>query len=112
MDGLPYNSEGYERAKTILKTKYGKPSEVVNARLQCIIALPTIKGSQPTRIHGFYEKLATNIQALDTMGKIKEINGYVRVTLDKLPGIRADVVRLDDNSQDWGFSQMLEALRT
>lgn len=111
VDGLPYNSEGYERAKTILKTKYGKPSEVVNAHMQCIITLPTIQGSQPTRILEFYEKLATNIQALDTMGKIKEINGYVRVTLDKLPGIRADLVRLDDNWQGWGFSQMLEALR-
>lgn len=77
VDGLPYNSEGYERAKTILKTKYGKPSEVVNAHMQCIITLPTIQGSQPTRILEFYEKLATNIQALDTMGKIKEINGYV-----------------------------------
>ena len=71
VDGLPYNSEGYERTKTILKTKYGKPSEVVNAHVQCIITLSTTQGSQPTRIHEFYEKLATNIQALDTMGEDK-----------------------------------------
>ena len=45
------------------------------------------------------------------MGKIKEINGYVRVTLDKLLGIRADLVRLDDHWHDWAFQQMLEALR-
>ena len=25
-----------------------------------------------------------SLQALDTMGKLKEMNGYVRVTLDKL----------------------------
>ena len=30
------------------------------------------------------------------MGKLREIKGYVRVTLDKLPGIRTDLVRLDD----------------
>ena len=41
VDGLPYNTEGYERAKSILKTKYGKPSEVSNAHMQGIIALPT-----------------------------------------------------------------------
>ena len=45
------------------------------------------------------------------MGKIKEINGYIRVTIDKSPGIRADLVRLDDNRHDWAFPQMLEALR-
>ena len=79
--------------------------------MQGIIALPTIQGSQPVKIHEFYGRLVTNVQALETMGKIKDINGYVRVTLDKLPGIRADLVRLDDEWQEWGFPQMLEALR-
>ena len=47
VDGLPYNTEGYERAKAILKAKYGRPSEIANAHMQRIIALPTIHGSQP-----------------------------------------------------------------
>ena len=111
VDGLPYNTEGYERAKAILTAKNGKPSEVANAHIQSIIALPTVQGSQPARVHDSNEKLATNIQALDTLGKIKEINGYVQVTLDKLPGIRADLVHLNDNWHDWAFPQMLETLR-
>ena len=111
VDGLPYNTEGYERAKAILTAKYRKPSEVANAHIQSIIALPTVQGSQPARVHDFYEKLATNVQVLDTMRKIKEINGYVRVTLDKLPGIRADLLCLDDNWHDWAFPQIMEALR-
>ena len=111
IDGLPFTSEGYERAKNILKTKYGKPSEVSNAHVQQIISLQTVRGSQPGKIHEFYETLVTNVHALETLGKIKEINGYVRVTLDKLPDIRADLVRLDEDWQDWGFSQMIEALR-
>ena len=45
------------------------------------------------------------------MNKLKDINGYVKITLDKLPGIRADLVRLDDDWQDWGFTQLVEALR-
>ena len=40
------------------------------------------------------------------MNKLKEINGYVKITLDKLSGIRADLVRLDDDWQDWGFTQL------
>ena len=111
IDGLPFTCKGYERAKNILKTKYGKPSEVSNAHVQQIISLQTLLGSQPGKVHEFYENLVTNVHALETFGKIKEINGYVRVTLDKLPDIRVDLVRLDDDWQDWNFSQMIEALR-
>ena len=45
------------------------------------------------------------------MGKIKEIKGFVRTTLGKLPGIRADLVRLDDNWQEWGFPELIESLK-
>ena len=111
IDGLPFNSEGYTRAKNILMTKYGKPSEVANAHIQCIMGLPVITGTNPTGINEFYEKLVTNIPILESMGKEKDIRGYVRLTLDKLPGIRADLVRLDDNWQEWGFPQLVEGLR-
>ena len=29
IDGLPFNTEGYERAKNILKSEYGKTSEII-----------------------------------------------------------------------------------
>ena len=53
----------------------------------------------------------SSVQALETMKKLNETKGYVRNTLDKLPGIRADLVRLDDSWQDWGFCELVEALR-
>ena len=45
IDGLPFTSEGSERAKNILGVKYGNSSEVVNAYVQNIIGLPTIQGA-------------------------------------------------------------------
>ena len=30
------------------------------------------------------------------MKKLKDIKGFVRLTLEKLPGLRADLVRLDE----------------
>lgn len=111
IEGLPFTSEGYERAKSILKTKYGKPSEVANAHIQAIMSLPIIHQCNVQKVHEFYEKLTTNVQSLETMGKLKEINGYVRLTLDKLPSIRADLVILDDDWQEWNFGQLLESLR-
>ena len=42
-------------------------------------------------MHDVYEKLVVSVQALDNMNKLKETNRYVRLILDKLPGIRADL---------------------
>ena len=112
IDGLPFSSEGYERARNILKSRYGKTSEIVNTYVNGLLSLPTIHGSQPpAKVHSFYEKLVSNVQSLQTLGKLKDVNGYVRSTLDKLEGIRGDLVRTDDEWQMWDFPQLVEALR-
>ena len=111
IDGLPFSSEGYERAKNILIRKYGQTSEVVNAYVENIMSLPTTGGTQPARIHDFYEKLLFNVQSLETMGKLREVNGYVRMTMDKLPGIRGDLVRTDDSWREWNFPKLVDELR-
>jgi hypothetical protein len=59
----------------------------------------------------FNEKLLANVQALETLGGIGEVNGYVRMTLDKLEGIRGDLVRTDDDWLNWKFPELIEALR-
>ena len=42
---------------------------------------------------------------------LSEVNGYVRATIDKLEGIRGDLVRMDDDWQEWKFPNLIEALR-
>ena len=84
IEGLPLSSEGFERAKNILKTKYGKESEIVNAYVTNIMSLEPVHGANPNKISIFYKKLSANVQALETLGRIGEVNGYVRLTLDKL----------------------------
>ena len=111
VDGLPFTSEGYERAKGILKSKFGKTSEIINAHVQQIMSLPIINGTNPCKVHEFYEKLLTHIQALETLGRVREIDGYVRMILDRLPGIRSDLVRMDDKWQEWRFPDLVESLR-
>ena len=76
-----------------------------------MMVLSVITETNPTRINEFYEKLVTNIQTSESMGRKKYIRGNVRLTLDKLPGIRAVLVRLDDNWQEWRFPQLVGTLR-
>ena len=84
---------------------------MVNAHIQCILELPKVQGTDPSKVHKFYETLASQVQTLETLGKLDEIGGFVRGTLDKLPDIRADLVRLDDKWQQWNYPQLVESLR-
>ena len=110
VDELAFAAEGLERAKNVLKSKYGKDCKVANAHIQSLISLPKITSSHPNKINEFYEKLVTHVQALDTMGILKEIKCYIRLTLDKLPGIKYDLVRTDGKWQDWDFETLTKEL--
>ena len=57
-----------------------------------------IGNADPYKTNRFCEKLQMNVNTLDTIGKLREINGYVRFSLDKNGGIRADLMRMDDKT--------------
>ena len=61
------------------------------------MSLAQINNANPQKIYELSEKLLCSVQASDTMGKIKEMNGYVIVTLDKLQSIQEIIVRNDYN---------------
>ena len=111
IEGLPFLSEGFNRAKSILPDKYGKDSEIIKAYTQQIFDLPFICNQNLHRIHDFCDKLMFSVQSLQTMGKLEQVNGYVAMTLDKLPGIRGDLVQTDPSWENWTFDKLTEALR-
>ena len=45
------------------------------------------------------------------MRKLNEIKSYVRNTLDKLLGVRGNLIRSNDSWQYYGFCELVEALR-
>jgi hypothetical protein len=111
IDGLPFTEEGYSKAKEILEAEYGQTSEVVNAYVQNIMSLPVISGANPKKIGEFYKELRYNVQSLETMGKLADVKGNVRSTLEKLKGIKADLVRGNEGWQNWSFINLLEQLK-
>ena len=69
VESLPFTSEGYNRARAILKEKYGKESEVVKAYSKKILDLPVITSNNPKKIGEFSEKLTYCVQCLQTLNK-------------------------------------------
>ena len=110
IDGLPFTIEGYTRAKNILKTNHGNTSEIVRAYVKNIQELPTITGRKVNKIHEFIKNLSYNVQSLETLGKLSQSLSMVRGVIEKLPGIKAELVTNQVGWQDWGFADLLKAL--
>ena len=91
VESLPFSPEGCNRAKVILKDKYGKESEIAKCHVKEILDSPNISGTNPRKITNFCDKLTYSVQAVETMGKLSYVNGNVSMTLDKLSGIRGDL---------------------
>jgi hypothetical protein len=107
----PYRSLlRYNRAKAILKDRFRKESEIVIAYGKQISELPHITSANPKKIGDFYEKLSHSVQALETMGRLDRISGYVSMMLDKLPAIRGDLVCTDPEWESWNFVNLTDAL--
>jgi hypothetical protein len=110
VESLPFSPEGYNRAKVILKDKYGKESEIEKCYVKEILDLPNIPGANPRRIANFCDKPTHSVQALETMGKLSNVNGNVSMTLDKLSGIRGDLVRNDPEWDALDFIKLTDAV--
>ena len=64
------------------------------------------------KINEFYKNLRYHVQSLDTLGRLSEVKGNVRATLDKLKGIKGELVQGHDNWQNWGYEDLLKSLKT
>ena len=111
VEALPHSAEGYKRAVSILKDRFGKESEIVKGYVKEILELPYTPTGNPKRIHEFHDRLSHCVQSLETLKSLHEVNGMVSLTLEKLPIIRGDLVRNDPEWETWDFVKFTEALR-
>ena len=107
VEGLPFSGEGYNRAKTIM----GKTQKLIEAYMGQIHELPTISNANTQRIHEFSDKLTFCVQSLQALGKLEQVNGYVSLTLDKLPTITGDLVRMDPSWENCTFEKLSKCFR-
>ena len=101
----------YQTAWDRLKAEYGQTKTVIAAHVDQIINLPTVKGSMYNKVHEFYESLSKSHDALQTLGEWNMLKGLVLPTLNKLPSIKADLVRTDEEWEEWGMENLIKALQ-
>ena len=102
---------GYKIAWERLTSEYGQSKLVVNAHVEEIVNLAVIKGSNYLKIQEFYESVSRNYDALLMMGEADMLRGFLMSTLNKIPQVRLDIVRTDENWEDWDMEALIDNLR-
>ena len=69
--------------------------------------LPVITVVNLRKVKEFYKQLRYNVQSLDTLERLGDVKGNVRSTLDKLKGVKADLVRGNEGWRDCVFKEDL-----
>ena len=106
--GLPHTVEGYEEAKRILKSTYGKDFKVHKALIKELESLHSIMNiHQLNSVHEFYNKLARIVRTLATMKKLQTAQSAVYTLMDKLGPVREILVQTDDNWEKWTLEDLV-----
>ena len=112
MLGLLHTQEGYEEAKKILQSTYGKDIKVRKALIVELEGLRSITNiSQIQETHEFYNKLARVVQTLATMKKLKTAQSHVYPVMDKLGPVKEALVQKDDDWEEWELEKLVDYLR-
>ena len=110
--GLPHTDEGYEEAKKILTSTYGKDIKVHKALIKELESLHSISSVHRIgSIHDFYNKLSRVVRTLKTMKKLETAQSTVYTIMDKLGPVREVIAQGDDGWEEWKLEQLTENLR-
>ena len=93
------------------KNEYGQIKLVVNAHMDEIINLTPVKGNSYDKVSNFYERLRKNFNALQILGEEDMLRGFVMTTLKKVPQAKPDLVRVDDNWEEWDMKELIDNLQ-
>ena len=99
---------GYKVAWERLQSEDGQTKLVINAYVNEIANVPVVRGTSYKKIQKFYEKVSQNFDALLTLGEAEMLRGFVMTTLNKLPHVKPDLVRTDDNWESWDMAGFID----
>ncbi len=73
------------------------------------MGLPVIADTNAAKVNEFYKSLF--MQALETLGKLDKVSGMARSVLEKLRGIKVDLVRENEGWQDWDLTHLIAEIK-
>ena len=97
IQGLTLSEANYTIALALLKERFGKTQQVISARMDQLLRLPSCIGDKASQIRAIYDKISVQVRGLDALGVRAEQYGsfLIPVIMSKLPAeIRLQIARV------------------
>ena len=91
---------GYHLQMKDMQTQRLFSKRNVDSQQRLLMRILRTLSANSRKVKEFYKQLHFNVQTLDTLGRLADVKGNVRCTLDKLKGIKADLVRGNEGWKD------------
>ena len=110
ISNLKPSALGYKRVWKRLQKEYGQTKLVVNAHMDKIINLTPVKGNSYDKVRDFCERLSKNCNAWQTLREEDMLREFMMTTHKKLPQVKPNLVRVEDNWEKWDMKELIENL--
>ena len=109
--GFPLTNANYEQSISLLKARFGKQQQIINAHMQALLDLqaPT---NTAVSLRELLDTLENYIRGLESLRKQKESFGdfLIPVVFGKLPAVIRRNLTRDHSSEQWNIDELLSVI--
>ena len=113
VQGLTLTEANYDSAIELLKSRFGKPQQVISAHMDELLHLPNCNPDKSSSLRFVYDKVSIHVRGLESLGvSSKEFGSLlVPIVMTKLPNdLRMRIAR-ETSGDVWKIDEILEILR-
>ena len=113
VQGLTLTEANYDSAIELLKSRFGKPQQVISAHMDELLHLPNCNPDKSSSLRFVYDKVSIHVRGLESLGvSSKEFGSLlIPIVMTKLPNdLRMRIAR-ETSGDVWKIDEILEILR-
>ncbi len=113
VQGLTLTEANYGSAIELLKSRFGKPQQVISAHMDKLLHLPNCNPDKSSSFRFVYDKVSIHVRGLELLGVSSKEYGslLIPIIMTKLPNdLRMRIAR-ETSGDVWKIDEILEILR-
>ena len=113
VQGLTLTQANYDSAIELLKSRFGKPQQVISAHMDELLHLPNCNPDKSSSLRFVYDKVSIHVRGLESLGVSSKEYGslLIPIVMTKLPNdLRMRIAR-ETSGDVWKIDEILEILQ-
>ena len=110
--GLDLRAENYENTIQILKTRFGKRQQIINAHMQALLQLQHCPNEDTEQLRKIFDSVTTHGRGLESPGTPPESYGnlFIPVLMSRMPKDITLQVARKTNDSNWDINEILKII--